>query len=333
MKILRLIYSLPCGRWLVGMGLFLLLITVFGLSGALAATEAGSNFNVALFFSAMTAYMVPVFHFISSRNSKALDELSAWLTAPPEQIARWRVHIVSKPKSWLLLYGAVGGVAGIGHLLLLYGDQWRQMFAGWGFLLSNRSFDSAELAVNLGTLLVWIVNTLALSALVHNAVVFARIARNISIDPLHSRRLRPFADAAIYPTLVVIGILALFPLLLLSEFTSPMAYVPGLIVTMVPLLLIPVLPVWPIHRRMAEAKRRALQEVDNKINTLPAPNPQQPETLSTLAPLLTYRRELSAAQEWPFDLGNISRLMLYLIIPPLTWVGAALIEILVDSAL
>ena len=36
---------------------------------------------------------------------------------------------------------------------------------------------------------------------------------------------------------------------------------------------------------------------------------------------------------WPFDTGALTRLSLYLIIPPLTWAGAALIERLVDSAL
>jgi hypothetical protein len=37
--------------------------------------------------------------------------------------------------------------------------------------------------------------------------------------------------------------------------------------------------------------------------------------------------------EWPFDIGLLARLLLYLILPPLTWVGAALIENLVDSVL
>jgi len=35
--------------------------------------------------------------------------------------------------------------------------------------------------------------------------------------------------------------------------------------------------------------------------------------------------------EWPFDVGVITRLGLYLIIPPLTWIGAVLIERLVDD--
>ena len=324
LRLLGGILGLPGGRWVVGIGLFLLLAGVFRMSGALRPVEGSNTFNVALFFCFMVAYLVPVFHFVSSRTTRALDELSAWLTAPPDTVRRWRRDIARKPRRWLAAYIALGGLGGVSHLLLLYGPNWRGMIDG---------FDPVESSINLGTVLVWIVNTLTVSALVHNAVLFARVARNIRIDPLHSRRLRPFADAAIYPTLVVMGILTLFPLLLLSEFTSPMAYVPGLIATAGPLLLIAFLPVWPIHRRMADAKRRALQTLDSKISTLPEPDLQRPETLSALAPLLTYRRELLEAQEWPFDLGNLARLLLYIIIPPLTWVGAALIEQIVEAAL
>jgi hypothetical protein len=37
--------------------------------------------------------------------------------------------------------------------------------------------------------------------------------------------------------------------------------------------------------------------------------------------------------DWPLDIGALSQLAFYLIIPPLTWVGAALIENVVDALL
>ena len=60
---------------------------------------------------------------------------------------------------------------------------------------------------------------------------------------------------------------------------------------------------------------------------------EQPEELTRLNDLLAYRREIAGVSEWPFDLGAMSRLGLYLVIPPLTWVGAALIENLVETLL
>ena len=61
-------------------------------------------------------------------------------------------------------------------------------------------------------------------------------------------------------------------------------------------------------------------------------NALDPETgnLNTVLPLLHYRREIAQASTWPFDLGNLTTFAFYLIIPPLTWVGAALIENLVN---
>ncbi|MCB1843012.1 MAG: hypothetical protein KDI09_08645, partial [Halioglobus sp.] len=52
-----------------------------------------------------------------------------------------------------------------------------------------------------------------------------------------------------------------------------------------------------------------------------------------LATLLVYRRELADLPGWPFDISNVTRLSLYLVIPPLTWVAAALIENVVDAML
>ena len=47
-------------------------------------------------------------------------------------------------------------------------------------------------------------------------------------------------------------------------------------------------------------------------------------------PLLALRREVLNTPEWPVDLSLLARLSLYLIIVPLTWIGAALIENIVD---
>ena len=55
--------------------------------------------------------------------------------------------------------------------------------------------------------------------------------------------------------------------------------------------------------------------------------------IDTLSPLLAYRREITQLSTWPFTMGSMTTLAFYLIIPPLTWAGAALIENLVDFLL
>jgi hypothetical protein len=97
------------------------------------------------------------------------------------------------------------------------------------------------------------------------------------------------------------------------------------------MVLLATWPIWPLHERLAEARRSLLDALNRQIASEPLPDPHHPESLARLAPLLSYRREILDVSEWPFDLGTMTRLGLYLIIPPLTWVGAALIERLVDA--
>ena len=75
-----------------------------------------------------------------------------------------------------------------------------------------------------------------------------------------------------------------------------------------------------------------MDRIGGLIRSITGRGGQSVRAYGDLAPLLLYRREITAAPEWPFDTSVMGRLALYLVIPPLTWVGAALIEMLVDRA-
>jgi hypothetical protein len=49
--------------------------------------------------------------------------------------------------------------------------------------------------------------------------------------------------------------------------------------------------------------------------------------------LLAYRREVESARTNPLDWGSLTRFVLYVVLPPLSWVAAALVERVVDRAL
>ena len=54
------------------------------------------------------------------------------------------------------------------------------------------------------------------------------------------------------------------------------------------------------------------------------------QRIEYLNPYLVYRREIASVHDWPFDTGIATRLAFYLIIPPLTWICAALIDVAVE---
>ena len=95
-----------------------------------------------------------------------------------------------------------------------------------------------------------------------------------------------------------------------------------------------VIPVWPVHQRLAAMKSQQLDGLNDRVETFIQDDGSvklQDGLPGGLVPLLYYRNEIANASTWPFDWGNLSRLVFYLVIPPLTWVAAALIENVVDA--
>ena len=176
--------------------------------------------------------------------------------------------------------------------------------------------------------------TTVVSMLIQQAILFARLgAYHVKLTLLNTRKLLPFGRVSISASLAIIGALALFPLIGIESGMKLMEILPGAIATLVPLLAMFIVPVWPIHRRLVALKEQQLASLNERIeNCLGTGDCFFPESkvLEELAPLLGYRREIVQVSTWPFDGGNVTRLLFYMIIPPLTWAGAALIENLVD---
>lgn len=177
--------------------------------------------------------------------------------------------------------------------------------------------------------------TAVISMLIRQAQIFADLGGNsVRIELLNTRKLLPIARVSISSSLAIIGALALFPLIGAETGVDLMEILPGAIATLISLICIFFIPVWPTHRRIAAVKKAQLAVLDNRIEHH-FNNDQQIESGShvdaALASLLVYRREIREVTTWPFDLGNVAKLSFYLIIPPLTWVAAALIERLVDA--
>ncbi len=317
-------------RWLVGAAILTTLLALFWFSGVFdlsVQSATDGSYSPALFFSVIVAYIVPIFGYITARTERALDQVSPFLIADPAQIHRWRTRLRLKPVRWLVIVLLIAAVSGCLHNLVLYGGLevwWRNLAAM-----------PRERGVTGGTLLVWFTVTMVVAGLLDNVLIFSRAARCCRVDLLDTLPLRPFANVAVSSTLAIIGAQAAFPILGLEGELDPLAFVPGLIATSGPMLLLAAMPVWPVHRRIADTRARTLAALNGQIRALQPDDPADPEParLAALTPLLAYRREVQAVSEWPFDLGVMTRLALYLIIPPLTWVGAALIENMVDTFL
>ena len=125
----------------------------------------------------------------------------------------------------------------------------------------------------------------------------------------------------------------MFPLMNLDSQFDLAEALPGILATVGPLILIFFIPVWPLHRRLSALKKEALAALSIRLESCLGDDDDTqppPEKMADLTALLAYRREISQISTWPFDLSSMTRLLLYLVIVPLTWAGAALIERLVN---
>ncbi|GAB5451552.1 MAG: hypothetical protein Hals2KO_18800 [Halioglobus sp.] len=328
MWLLRLVLPGRFGRMLTSVLIFGILLPVFYLGGG---SDHGSI--PALFFSTVIAYIIPIFSYITEKSREAVGALRPVLNLNSSEIEQCQLELQSanivQTGIALLLGSILGGI----HMSLVSGS-------ATGFIERMLSSTPEFLSI-FGSLLVWIVMTTVISMLLQQATAISRLAsQSTRINLFNTRALLPFGRIAIGSSLAIIGALALFPLIGAEIGVDLKQILPGAIATLVPLGVIFLLPVWPVHRRVSALKETHLADIGSKIDQAMAQAAHKdgaaapPAQISTeLAALLVYRREVLDVSSWPFDLGNVTKLAFYMFIPPLTWVAAALIENLVDAML
>lgn len=221
----------------------------------------------------------------------------------------------------------LGVTGGLFHIHILRGsltDAWRLGLENRGGLLDD-----------IGTLIVWVVMTTTIYTLVENGVRIGRLGGRLRpLNLFRTQRLLPFARVAIASTLSIVGSLALFPLLSIDRNVTFLTAAPGLVAASAPLVALLLFPVWHVHQAIRTRKAAELAVIDERIAALgDTRHGGGAEQIRACNELLDYRDHIQRVPDWPVDVGAVSRLLLYLIIPPLTWVGAALIENVVERLL
>ena len=281
-----------------------------------------------LFFCFIIAYIIPASHYINEQTIAAFDSLRPNLHLESSEIERIRDTLVRVTLKAQLQVLAVGFLAGCTHSYFL-------LTSRGGLVETVQMLDLFSYTVIATTILIWCLFATIISFLIRNVRIFARLARdNIRVDLLNSSSLRPFSRVAVYSTLVLVGALASFPLLLVEDEPNYLTVLPGFFATFLPMVFIFLIPLLPVRKRIRERKSQELDSIQDRINHLTATKSniaENEEILSELQPLLSYRKEVKQVSEWPFDSPVVFRLVFYLIIPPVTWVSSAVIERWVDS--
>ncbi len=324
--LLKLVFQFPYGGWLSGALIFLVIYSAFW---AFAETSKVGAL-VTLFLSGMVAYIIPVYRLIIRRSEQAYDALEPLLDADAARKRQWRQSLGHRSISWVIISTGIGLSMGLMHSAVLEIER-------GGTVATTFSNSASTTVAALATIAVWVTMTTVISSIISNAWLFYKLGRDhLRINLLNTHDVVPLAWVSVASTLSLIGAQALFALLIFDPGAGFETVLPGFMGTAIPMLPMFLLPIWSVHKRLQLAKASELQAINQLLGELTDDEESpltQPDELPRLNELLSYRREIAGVREWPFDLGAVSRLGLYLIIPPLTWVGAALIENLVENLL
>jgi len=196
---------------------------------------------------------------------------------------------------------------------------------------------------NLGVIWTWVVGffvTFTGGILTYRAFAdarkFAELARSLpDVDLLERDALLPFARQGLrsaVPGVIFVTFLAL------NLGDTGFLLATALIGTavMVQNAAVLVIPMRGVHERLRAAKRAELARVNSAIRG--ESGALRGSTLGSrdglaLADLLAWRAFVQDVPEWPIDLPTLGRFAAYVVVPLLGWVGAALVQHVLESAL
>lgn len=160
---------------------------------------------------------------------------------------------------------------------------------------------------------------------------------HMKVDPLNPDALKPLARMALRNTLEWVVVLTVGSLILLGQNLEPVLMAPLYGAGLVLVYFSFTTPLRSANEKLVHAKQVNLRELDAAMNAerriIEGGGPDGADAGQRLSGLVAYRIIVADAREWPLDLAVLSRLGLYLAIPIIGWVGSAIVEQLLNSAL
>ena len=213
-----------------------------------------------------------------------------------------------------------------GTVGVLFGILFNIPSQGWmNFILETPT----DIVIAFGQILVWLVFFCLIALRLRIARGFNHASRSVSIDILEPTSLRPFAQNGLIDVLLFSGGLALSTVQSLDFSFRADNYTKALTIAVPVMLYLAIYPIWEIHKKMQAMKAEQLRELDERIGG--ASKSLEIDAMNKLEILLQRRERVSDCATWPIDIAILQRFFFYIIIPPLAWIGAALVESVIDG--
>lgn len=180
-------------------------------------------------------------------------------------------------------------------------------------------------------IIMWTIIGLVLFLVIQESIALHHLGSRVRFSLYKLEELNGFGETALNSFLMIAGALSFTTLQALDLEFRWVNYRNGLIIG-IPLALILVpLPVWSLHVRIKNAKKKLLEEIEKRVDQ--ASTELSGESLHEMNALLVRREQIQKLRNWPMNITIASKFMIYAFIVPAAWVGAALMEILLDFIL
>lgn len=294
---------------------------------------AGEVFGTWAFFGIALPGTLSAFLWSQRKLQAEFPGLAAELDLPDAVRARAAHELHRLPVRAHLANLAAGLTLGLAHDTLLGGVT--ATLTG----LATTPISLLLLVTSLSTICLWVLVFAISAQSIASAVQLARLTRthlqlNLAPHPA-AHSLGVIAARSTLPTLVVLGAM---PLLFFDGEAPWAAVVPGALASVLSIGALFLIPLNGLRLRVAEFKAGQIAAVQQAIASLGPMRSDGPRDIERnrareLALLLSLRRELQQISPWPVGTDVIMRVLLYGIIPPLTWIAAAMVEFSLENLL
>lgn len=304
--------------WTIMLGLFALWYVWF--IGVVAEVAAGREPDIAV-RAPVTLYMMIGF------LNVALYYLGHWTTAHLDMISRMFVLELPAYRFPCRAANYVGAAGAVTMYFLFLHKTGAPLLVFQPFQWGN---DYAFILVGL-MCMGWF-NFRFMFLLVWSALEVSRTAQRIGgFDLLDTSLVEPYAQHGVRSSLLAVVGLSMSSNLWLDPNSPAIASATTLVMLVAATAAALFLPTWGIHKRLKAMKQSELKQVRNAIKARRDSRAPSVEDAQRLRADLAVEQRLMDVSEWPFDAGSYARVILYIFLGLGSWVGAALVERILEA--
>ncbi len=262
-------------------------------------------------FALLSTYLLAAFGYYWRHRQKAVED-GARLNIPRAWLDE---RVVRRGQRWAPVAMVLGGLYGLaGNSMLL--DR-----------LTETQSLAIDLAMILSNLSLWILIAWTLAQTLGSALGWREAGARATVDLYRLDDVAVFGRVATGGVLLVVGALVFIPLQSLDGEFRWDNYQFGLIVGLPAAVLLFLLPMWGVRGQILRAREQRVRELRERLASTPRTDVAELEAVGN------HLERIRTLPGWPIDVRVWFKFLFYLVIPPLAWVAAALVEQWVDQVL